>query len=132
MNGEPLYVAPSLVPNAGLGLFANTTFNIGERITDYSGRFIHLNEFGELTKEQRDYTLQYNKEWYIDAFDVNSGLGRYANDAYKSEFKNNARFSVNYKTRRVTLRATCTILPGSEILVPYGLDYWRFRTQMLV
>lgn len=120
-------VLPSTIPGAGLGLFAVRPFAKGDCICVYSGEQLtaaQLNaRYGE---ETAVYVLQITKDLYIDAIALDSGMGRFANSAYKTTKKNNARFAIC--KRQAIIRATTTINGSKtspvEILVPYGAAYW--------
>ena len=124
------YVAPSGIPGAGLGLFANQAFkgpkknkrskSPGQFITEYSGKLlvVGLDEFDI----DETYLVKISDVFYLDGSEVDSsstGLGRFANRPVPPQ-KPNARFSVNKDTLTVSLVATRTIAKGSEIFVSYN------------
>ena len=64
----------------------------------------------------------------IDAMSRLKSLGRYANDARGitkvKGITNNSRY-VQEKDKRVFIEAVKNIPANSEILVPYGREYWQ-------
>ena len=124
------FVAPSGIPGAGLGLFANQAFkgpkknkrskSPGQFITEYSGKLlvVGLDEFDI----DETYLVKISDVFYLDGSEVDSsstGLGRFANRPVPPQ-KPNARFSVNKDTLTVSLVATRSIAKGSEIFVSYN------------
>jgi SET domain len=131
-----LKIAPSKIPNAGLGLFAynpkkgpnEIIFKSNTKITDYDGEVVTKE-----TLDQRyggdDFTAPYGIEVsaannvYEDGA-VRRGIGSMANHASKR--KVNARLSTNRNHTRATVKATKHIRNNEEILVNYGSAY-RFQ-----
>jgi SET domain-containing protein len=85
-----------------------------------------------VTAEQRadpDYDTTYvfsywtakGEEVWVDAKDAYCSYGRYANDP-RDEAKTNAK--IVRRGNRIILVATAEILPGEEILIDYGYEYW--------
>ena len=126
-----VYVAPSGITGAGLGLFANKAFkgpkahklskpSHGEFITAYAGRLLVVGIDNFSTDET--YLIKVTDECYLDGSGTEflaTGLGRFANRPVPP-LKANARFSVNKSALTVSLVATRTIAVGDEILVNYG------------
>lgn len=134
---DNIYVAPSQIPNAGNGLYAGPYgFKKGDIIGKYS--FSH-NEVPIQNLEKRCDNDSSGHCWsYVfcdaekkgktkcwDGLDIRSTWLRFANDAHKSTFHNNAYFDV--VKGQVYAIASRNIKPKSEILVSYGPDYWKYR-----
>jgi hypothetical protein len=71
------------------------------------------------------YILQLSKQQAIDAARTNVGPGRWANDPRHSSYGSNARFSANHRLRTCCIVATRNIPAKTEILIPYGREYWQ-------
>lgn len=125
LSTRTLQVKKSSIPNAGLGLFARTSFRKGQTITEYKGR---LQRWKDVKKEDgyNGYLLRVHRSWAINALPSKKTFGRYANDAAGLErvvgAKNNAEYVVY--GLRCYIEATRDIQKGEEILVGYGREYW--------
>lgn len=119
-----LRVLESTIPKAGWGLFTRRVIERGSQICSYGGH--------RVTAEQRadpDYDTTYvfsywtakGEEVWVDAKDAYCSYGRYANDP-RDEAKTNAK--IVRRGNRIILVATAEILPGEEILIDYGYEYW--------
>jgi transposase InsO family protein len=120
---EKLRIKKSLVPRAGMGLFADRDYHVGEHIADYTGDRICNN------RDTGPYFLQLSGKCAIDAARTNAGSGRWCNDPRGSDYRANAKFCANHRDRTACIRADRPIRKGDEILVPYGADYWRYFGQ---
>jgi hypothetical protein len=97
-----LIVKQSLIQGAGMGLFANKKYLPGDRIVEYIGEFKTYDPQNPETEKhhlyEHAYCFEYKKGHCIDAGDPSkSSLARYANDAYRSTFKHNAKYSLSWK-----------------------------------
>lgn len=117
-----IYVSESLIPGAGLGLFAARDFKSGERICAYGGV---LRERRGLTSLQRHYSVYITKELVRDASSETEAVqpGRYVNHAPAAAAS--ATFSVYMREKTVSIKAKRAIRRGEEIYICYGSDYWR-------
>jgi hypothetical protein len=120
-----LRVARSKVKGAGRGLFAERSFAEGELIIEYTGDvFYFKRSSGHLNSR---YALMFRRNGryiLIDSARTNSGIGRYANDARGTRFRNNAEFCTITNKRGVGIYALKKIGAGSEIFISYGPAYW--------
>jgi len=123
-----LEVKKSALPGAGKGLFALRTFRKGQRITEYKGRLCPWKTVAAFDGVNT-YLMRINRYWAIDALPAVATLGRYANDAAGTPGKTSRDNNALYVTegRRCFLEATKTILPGEEILVRYGKEFWKLH-----
>jgi uncharacterized protein len=118
-------IKPSLVPNAGKGLFATRDFKKGEIIGNYTGDIVRVDQVSNDANLPRSaYILELTETLGIDAARTNTAEGRMVNDARKSGFKNNVRFSANQRNKTAKLIALRNIKKGEEFLVSYGRNYW--------
>lgn len=124
-----LEVKKSLIPGAGMGLFATSTFKRGDRVIEYTGEIITWAECQKRNEALDGVGLYYfyvSDRKCIDAQNVPESLARYANDAAGfvrlPGFRNNSRFEV-IKGKPYII-ASRNIKPGEEIFVAYGKEYW--------
>lgn len=121
-----LVVKKSTLPSAGKGLFTKTRIVKGTRILEYTGK---ISTWKAVNHDEgfNPYIFYVTRNHVIDAAEDTSILGRYANDARGltrvKGITNNCQFVI--KSRRVYIESFKTILPGSEILVGYGKEYWE-------
>jgi len=119
-----LRIKQSTVPNAGMGLFAAKPLTRNFFI-DYTGDRVPL----ESEDDGGAYFLQIYRDQAIDAARTNCGEGRWVNDPRGTDSTANAKFVIHTPRgglRVAGLRTTRPILKGEEILVKYGVGYWRF------
>jgi len=125
---DGLAVKKSNIPGAGLGLFAVKQFDRGDKISEYKGE--RLTEMQLEHKTNTDYVLRVDQNTYIDADHTNSSPARYSNDCHgQRQYPCNARFSIDKKKHKATIKAQKKIRPGQEVLTPYGAGYWSKSTQ---
>uniref|UniRef100_A0A7S0P2K7 SET domain-containing protein n=1 Tax=Calcidiscus leptoporus TaxID=127549 RepID=A0A7S0P2K7_9EUKA len=118
-------VRPSLIPNAGNGLFATRRFSAGEMVGEYHGQVLTLLQATRL--EKRDYLMGgFGLNVHIDARFALNASARYINDHFDAK-KINARFEKLKPQRRAIAIATRDIRAGEEIYASYGETYWRAR-----
>jgi SET domain-containing protein len=121
-----LVVKKSTIPGSGNGLFTNKFIPAGTRIIEYKGKVTTWKEANHEDGEN-GYIYYMKRNHVIDAKPYKSALARYANDARGltkvKGIKNNCEYIE--EGAQVFIHATKDILPGSEILVPYGPEYWE-------
>lgn len=123
-------VKKSTLPNAGLGLFALHDLKKGSHVAFYHGREIDDKEIHEIKEEERCYILQISRTVFVNAKEMNSCFGRFANTLTrqnKVDFPTlsiNAKFMCNNKNNTARIVATKNIPKGSEIFLSYGPRYW--------
>lgn len=117
---DTLEVKPSLIPGAGLGVFARITLKKGDLIAPYVGERMTIDEFEARydTDEKRDtrhYVLELPNDTVIDAEESFDSFARYIN--HQPRDKANA-----YRDGplRDVLRARKRIPAGAEIYYDYG------------
>ena len=131
-------VAPSQIPNAGLGLYVLEDVKKDQWIARYSGT--PLTKAESKQHGHSHYRLQVHSNLFLDAKDLKHFEGRYINDATRSKFKVNARFAANYITETdsatgfkwVRIYATRNIKAGEEIFLSYGKEFWDNTTRNAV
>lgn len=136
--------ASKLGPNANLGLFATRRFETGDLVTEYDGCVIDERE-AKARQEKKISTHIRSlgpKHASIDGRDVPNetwrGGASFANDSFgrppynaKWEQQRPGKHTVGVNRsgtnvfERVFLRATKQIVPGDEIYVDYGKDFWE-------
>lgn len=123
---KQLSLKQSLIPNAGLGIFATETIAIRTRMGPYTGVLIRGNV--ENLPNESGYLWQIKRGvgktvWYVDGEDLSkSNWLRYVNCARHEDEQN----LVAYQYRgRIYYRSYKVISPGDELLVYYGDQYAR-------
>lgn len=131
-------VRPSMLgPDSGNGLFASVSYQPNDYITKYEGPIRYYKHPSELTKQERNYALQWekNKAAIIGVHmgqisSLGCGLGSLANDSHlgkgssSNKRQNNARFSApDHENKCCWLLADAYIQAESEIYVSYGPGY---------
>jgi uncharacterized protein len=118
-------VDKSIIPNAGLGLFAEEDIKRSQIILLVNGPRYTAEEV-EGIQNDNDYLLEIN-DGTGDCIEV-LGDARYANDAKGINgvpgMVNNSQFC-SFEDHSMYLEATRNIPKGSEILVNYGKAYWK-------
>jgi SET domain-containing protein len=120
-----LVIKKSTLPGAGKGLFTRQPISRGELVVEYKGLITTWKKIKD-SELFNPYVYYVNRNHVIDAMGDAEALGRYANDANGMTkvkgITNNAEYTMS--ARQVFIKATRDILPGEEILVAYGKEYW--------
>ncbi|MEO9052304.1 MAG: SET domain-containing protein-lysine N-methyltransferase [Ginsengibacter sp.] len=123
---KQLFIKRSTIPGAGKGLFTKQTILKGERILEYKGRITTWKDVLN-GKKFNGYVYFVTRNHVIDAMSRLKSLGRYANDAKgitrRKGLTNNSKYVQEGK--KVFVEAVKDIPARTEILVPYGKDYWQ-------
>lgn len=126
MTIKPQYleIKTSQIPGAGLGLFTKVFIPCGSLVIEYKGIVTTWEAVsGEI---DNDYIYYLSSQHVINARPTPKALARYANDAKGLQqvpgINNNCIFKK--MNGRVYIKARADILPGNEILVSYGKQYW--------
>ena len=127
-----LYLKKSILPNAGKGLFTDQHIKKGFEIVEYEGEVVPWSEVEKRAEKGHEgYAFYISERYSVDAYYTKWAMGRYANDATGFSridgLRNNSQYVVKRKNgvRKVFIVASRNILPGTEILVSYGGDYWK-------
>ncbi len=122
---KKLVIKKSGIPNSGKGLFTKVFIPKGTRIVEYKGKLTTWKEVDH-DDGRNGYIYYIKRSIVIDAYNHKKALGRYANDAQgisKIEgIRNNSEYMI--EGSKVFIDAKKDIPAGSEILVPYGKEYW--------
>jgi len=128
---KSLIIKPSLLPNAGKGLFTLVDIRKGDRIVEYKGRRRKWKDVKHLDGHN-GYLLRLNRSTAVDAMPLKSGKGRYANDAMGLTrvpgLRNNAEYLIYGD--RVYIEATRNIRRGEEVFVSYGKAFWTLQRKL--
>ena len=127
-----IYVAPSGIAGAGLGLFAAKDLKKGAKITVLDGEPINDAEaqrrYGDAT---RPYLLEEKAGRMVDGA-LERHVGQYANSKFSASTKRSIQKGTNSdfilykppgKPRKVYITATKKIKKDTEILAWYGREY---------
>ena len=137
-----LRLAPSQVPNAGIGVFACENIPAGACIDEYVGEVISY-------KRPSSYALEVRSDCFIDAqmfprcymamindcsYIARTRIRRKKRwvdttpDAYYDSKGNrltsNCQFVVDEEAGRAFIHSLVDIPAGGELFIPYGPDYW--------
>ena len=124
-QADQLFIQPSTLPGAGMGLFTSIDIPRGTLIIEYLGTVTTWNDI----KHEIDnpYLCYVNRNHVINGAPHPEHLARYANDAAGpvrlEGTRNNSFFEVDGS--RVFIKATRRIPAGTEIFVNYGKEYWE-------
>ena len=126
-------VMPSTLRGAGRGLFATKEIREDGIICEYDGERWSAEEAEQRrASEDTDYVFAAKKRGsevvYVDAKEATSCWGRFANDPLDDTLVN---AKIVMRGKRLFVVATTEILPGEEVLVSYGNDYWMERLDKL-
>lgn len=122
---KQLVVKKSTLPGAGKGLFTKKFIPKGTRIVEYKGR---ITTWGKVDHKDgsNGYIYYVKRNHVIDAGNYKKALARYANDAKGitrvKGITNNSEYIED--NSHVYIESKKDILPGEEILVDYGKEYW--------
>mmetsp|Transcript_28497 Transcript_28497/g.51170 ORF Transcript_28497/g.51170 Transcript_28497/m.51170 type:complete len:205 (-) Transcript_28497:207-821(-) len=120
-----LAVKPSLIPEAGKGLFATVGFSQGELVCVYTGTVLSLIQL--MQTEDRDYVMGgFGLNRHVDAKSHPQVLARYINDNLEPG-KRNVKFIKLPAQCKALVIALRDITPGEELYVEYGEVHWRNR-----
>jgi SET domain-containing protein len=132
MVKKNLVIKRSQLENAGKGLFTKVLIPKGTDIVEYTGK---VTTWKEAKHQDNGYIYYVTRNHVIDARATPRALARYANDARglvrQPGLLNNAEYTE--KNNKVFITATKDILPGQEIFVSYGKEYWdaiRFNLKL--
>lgn len=132
--GNGVSVAPSGIPNAGNGLFAERAFCRGDVVTFMDGYTLSDRDVRDREPHQLSHVRTLMTHFLVidglkEPFE-GAGGGSFANDSLCPK-RNNARFEtwrcddLSRFNTVIVLRAKRDISRGEEIFVSYGSTYWR-------
>jgi SET domain-containing protein len=119
-NNPFVFVATSIIPDAGNGLFAKTFIPKGMRISDYMGERLLYKEFKDLYGNDKRYIYCCKRQNYIM-----SGKELPYLTANPSHYCNEDRERTNVEMKRMGLYAIRNILANEELFLVYPKDYPR-------
>ena len=114
-------IKKSLVPRAGLGVFANIAIPANRCIGYFSGRLKHADHV-----QGTDYCICIDDR-VRDGFAFPRGYSAMVNDARGTSFSYNLEFVRIEKKYKIALYTICDIKKGDELYVDYGDEYWKDR-----
>jgi hypothetical protein len=126
-SGPDLLIAPSLIPDAGLGLFTRRPFDEGEQVCVYSG--VPLSTLQALRTPDWRYLVglgkgRHGKRVWIDGRPVTSAVGRYVNHHFDPGMRN-IRTEMATAEALWVMRASRPIGAGEELYCDYGRLHWH-------
>jgi SET domain-containing protein len=119
-----VYIDTSKIPGAGLGAFAALPIRKNEVLGDYTGRECTIYDDGDYVLLIEGHNGRKRIVRCIDAEDpATSGWPRYLNSVMrKNKSDQNCTFFINGD--KISVKAIKDIMPGSELLVFYGDQYF--------
>lgn len=118
-----VFIAASTIEGAGEGLFARKPIQGRDFITEYHGTLIEQKLITDYT-----YAIGVNKVEALVGSPISTpgnGIAQKAND--RRSRKNNAAWVI--RDKRAYLVALTNIVPGEEITVSYGREFWLWFHQ---
>jgi uncharacterized protein len=126
-NRHLVEIKPSLIPNAGYGLFAKTDIPKGTHIDMYHGKRMNRKEYKACTTNW-SYIMEINRDLYVDGFESKCFVA-FTNDARGLTrvpgLRNNCFFELNEAGDNMLMTTSRKIKAGEELFVFYGDSYWR-------
>ena len=128
-----LELKPSLIPGAGLGVFAKADFDAGIILCEYRGA-VFLRETEKEIIKLNNRCLTLNNNGFIAG---NNCIATYVNDIIDlEESKKNKEF-IKHKDKdyncsyqrtysKMFIVSTKPIKEGEELYVDYGKNYWKY------
>ncbi|CAB3978030.1 SET domain-containing [Paramuricea clavata] len=121
---DNLRIKPSNIISGGKGLYSwKKQIPRGKNISKFTGRITTKEEldqlYGDVTAK---YAVCNRRGKCINSNYTTDGAARFANDARKTPFKNNAQIRGRQILR---LKASKKIPPHQEIFTSYGREYWK-------
>jgi glycosyltransferase involved in cell wall biosynthesis len=125
---DDLIVSQSLIPGAGLGLFARVALGPDTILCDYTGDVRNGKQIARAIEAGHcnDYLLKLEDDMFVDPLHHPDVKARYINDAMDPE-KNNCIYVLDPPNKKALVVSTRCIYPGEELYVSYGSNYWRSR-----
>jgi hypothetical protein len=127
-----LEIRPSLIKNAGFGIFTNQDLKKNILIGYYTGDKKNKND------TISDYSFEISKTLFIDAEKYPRSYIAMINDSYNSQFENNCEFRLvyydkNYKRlkindMKIVLYTIKDINKNEELFAAYSPSYWLSRS----
>nr|WP_294168695.1 SET domain-containing protein [uncultured Sphingomonas sp.] len=135
LPGRPdLIVAPSLIPSAGLGVFAGRPFAKGEVTCVYVG--VTLSMLEALRTPDWRFMVglgknRHGRRVWVDARPVPTVVARYVNHHFDPK-RRNIRTETFPDEGKWVMRASRSIMEGEELYCDYGRFHWYcFDRQLL-
>ncbi len=129
-EADYLYVAESLLPQAGKGLYTAIRIYAGEIVAVFEGELLSDDDADLRRKANEDgYFIQLLNGKIMDSMHTHC-LAKYANDAAGSpmlKVRNNAVIALN-EQQQICIVATKNIRAGEEVYVSYGKAYWAEKS----
>jgi SET domain-containing protein len=126
-----LEIKKSTITGAGLGAFARSLIKKGEKIGEYTGELLTINEYESL--KDKSYIFEVGKKFegryytfYINGKNKKYASSlRYINGAYGKKKTQQINCEAYQYAEKIFYRATKNIKPGEELFVDYGDSYWE-------
>merc|ERR1719240_992196 len=127
-------IRPSNIPCAGMGAFAIVDLPEGFRLGEYRGRVLTQEQYDNLPDKLHRDAYVFEKQirvctkmqkFYVDAYFKKDGSWcRYVNGAKSEEQQKHVNVECYQYGGKLLYRTTKEVLPGQELLIDYGDEYW--------
>lgn len=122
-KGEDFVVRKSTIKGAGKGLFAKALLRPGDTIGAYTGKVLTDRQAGRSPYIDSDYMLWVCRDCNILGEGPLANHTRYINHSDKP----NSCIVTSTRWKKARIEVTKRILPGQEIFMDYGPDYWEAK-----
>lgn len=123
-KNKKVIVKKSSIKNAGLGVFAVSTIEKGERLGEYTGKIVTVKDYSRL--KNTEYCFQVSIKGrplhYIDG-NRKSWPSLINGAKTKTQMKLVNVLAYQYR-KKIFLKALRSIKPGEELILDYGKSYW--------
>jgi SET domain-containing protein len=113
-------VKDSRIAGAGKGLYTRCTIYRGDTIGPYTGVLVSDDEVNNGPYLDSHYILWLCDDYQIVAEGETANYTRYINHSDRP----NVRFVVSTRWKKARVEALRRILPGEELFLDYGPDFW--------
>lgn len=115
------YVAPSTLPDAGMGLFTRVPIAVEDTVGHYTGELITYDELASGRFSGSDYLLGLTAKWLIAGEGPKANYTRFINHSDRP----NVFLIISTRWKTARFEAIRAIAPGEEIFFDYGESYWE-------
>lgn len=124
-DSEHFDICNSSIVSSGKGLFSKENIQPGDTIGHYTGIVVSDKEVERAPYVDSHYILWVCKDCNIVGEGPLANHTRYINHHKKP----NAHFVISTRWKKARIEAITTILPGQEVFIDYGPDFWEFFTE---
>ena len=123
-----ILIKDSSLSFAGKGAFARELLKKGQRLGEYNGKLLSLEEYEELSDKAYIFEVKkkFEGRYYLFFIDARSGDAlRFVNGAYTKEQKEKVNVEAYQYSERIFFRTRREVKKGEELVIDYGDNYWE-------